>query len=530
MGGRTQIRRPPRRRVNCGTQGGYLLDWRGRFGWIWPDHCIEHPEAERHGGRVYVSIDDVVHGSELRPGARVWFEVYSDGDGIGAESVQPEQEEQEGEEIEPWKRPTQSAGSWRRSTWQAATPTRMVYRTINKWNVWTKQQGAKGGKGSSTWQDRGKGAGNHAPSNSKEAPWRWASEGRGGKGGHGKAASFEPKARPCVLQPAPGPDRSKHVSQGSQGPLTTALTWAKAEMRGWRPAMEDAGIALLSLDEPFSDFALFAVFDGHGGAAVSSRAAQEMPDHLVSCALDLISEQGPRSDDGAPFAAQVLELALPSWDLLLRAEGDGKPGFLRSAAGPPIPSDVFNEFGLTGSTAVMAMIQCEASVPRRVVVANLGDSRALLCRAGAALPLSEDHKPELPAETDRIVKAGGSVSLVGPCHRLDGWGLNLSRALGDFHYKAREDLPPGEQKVSNNPDVQIFELTEDDEFLLLGCDGVFELHSDQGAIDHIRAALAEGKELEQVVTDFVDSCCSPNLSKTMGQGGDNVSAIVVLLR
>ena len=41
-------------------------------------------------------------------------------------------------------------------------------------------------------------------------------------------------------------------------------------------------------------------------------------------------------------------------------------------------------------------------------------------------------------------KAGGTVGVVGPCARIDGWGLNLSRALGDFHYKAREAWEPRE--------------------------------------------------------------------------------------
>jgi len=42
-------------------------------------------------------------------------------------------------------------------------------------------------------------------------------------------------------------------------------------------------------------------------------------------------------------------------------------------------------------------------------VANIGDSRAVLCRGGQAIPLSEDHKPELTSEQNRIQKAGGFV-------------------------------------------------------------------------------------------------------------------------
>lgn len=63
-------------------------------------------------------------------------------------------------------------------------------------------------------------------------------------------------------------------------------------------------------------------------------------------------------------------------------------------------------------------------------MANVGDSRSVLCRSGKAVALSEDHKPEMPKEEARIKKAGGSI-MKG---RVNG-GLNLTRSLGDFDYK-----------------------------------------------------------------------------------------------
>ena len=61
-----------------------------------------------------------------------------------------------------------------------------------------------------------------------------------------------------------------------------------------------------------------------------------------------------------------------------------------------------------------------------LTVANVGDSRCVLCRNGIALEMSVDHKPEDKPELDRINKAGGKVTCEG---RVNG-GLNLSRALG----------------------------------------------------------------------------------------------------
>lgn len=88
------------------------------------------------------------------------------------------------------------------------------------------------------------------------------------------------------------------------------------------------------------------------------------------------------------------------------------------------------ELDFVGSTSIVVLIN-----QNTLVCANVGDSRALLSRGGVCWALSEDHKPESISERRRIEKAGGSVAQIGPCYRVDGWGLNLSRAFGDFHYK-----------------------------------------------------------------------------------------------
>lgn len=66
----------------------------------------------------------------------------------------------------------------------------------------------------------------------------------------------------------------------------------------------------------------------------------------------------------------------------------------------------------------------------RLIIANAGDSRCVMCRGGRAVALSEDHKPDNAEEKRRIEKAG-SIIVEG---RVDG-NLNLSRSLGDLKYK-----------------------------------------------------------------------------------------------
>jgi protein phosphatase 2C family protein 2/3 len=79
-----------------------------------------------------------------------------------------------------------------------------------------------------------------------------------------------------------------------------------------------------------------------------------------------------------------------------------------------------------GCTAVVCII-----TKTEVICANAGDSRAVLSIKGKARDLSIDHKPTLPGETNRIIRADGEVSSDG---RVNGT-LALSRAIGDFEFK-----------------------------------------------------------------------------------------------
>ena len=98
-----------------------------------------------------------------------------------------------------------------------------------------------------------------------------------------------------------------------------------------------------------------------------------------------------------------------------------------------------------GCTSIVAVI-----VGRTLVVANAGDSRAVLCRAGGVTePLSFDHKPLQNREMNRITNAGGFVNQFG---RVNG-NLNLSRSIGDLKYKQVPGIPPAEQMITAEPDI-----------------------------------------------------------------------------
>ena len=122
-----------------------------------------------------------------------------------------------------------------------------------------------------------------------------------------------------------------------------------------------------------------------------------------------------------------------------------------------------------GCTANVVMIDYPSS---KIYVANAGDSRCILGRGGNIVPLSFDHKPENQTEIDRI-EAAGSVITEG---RVDGH-LNLTRAIGDLKFKKKEGLTPEQFCITSNPDVYEYELTSDCDFILMGCDGIWETKS-----------------------------------------------------
>ena len=119
-----------------------------------------------------------------------------------------------------------------------------------------------------------------------------------------------------------------------------------------------------------------------------------------------------------------------------------------------------------GCTAVTALVQGS-----RLIVANVGDSRAILCRAGRAIQLSIDHKPNAKEERQRVERAGGVVVWAGTW-RVGGV-LAVSRAFGD---------KPLKRYVSGTPDVRDERLTPEDEFLILASDGLWDVCMNQARL------------------------------------------------
>ena len=144
-------------------------------------------------------------------------------------------------------------------------------------------------------------------------------------------------------------------------------------------------------------------------------------------------------------------------------------------------------------------------------------------------------------EKARICAAGGFVDF----GRVNG-NLALSRAIGDFEFKKSADLSPEQQIVTAFPDVIQHSITDDDEFLVIACDGacstVFDLQgcllifklgiwdcqSSQAVIEFVRRGIAAKQELSKISENMMDNCLASN-SETGGVGCDNMTMIVIAL-
>lgn len=171
------------------------------------------------------------------------------------------------------------------------------------------------------------------------------------------------------------------------------------------------------------------------------------------------------------------------------------------------------------------MAGCTANVvlitKKQIIVANAGDARCyLFTKDGKYEALSEDHKPELPEELARIEKAGGYVKE----GRINE-NLNLSRALGDLEYKKNPNMKPEEQMISAEPDIVVREITPEFDYLLMGCDGIWETKTEEEIGKMITEKESEEMTKDKISEYLLDQLIAKETSD--GTGCDNMSCILI---
>ncbi|KAM9142693.1 protein phosphatase Mn(2+)-dependent 1K isoform 3-T4 [Pangshura tecta] len=210
------------------------------------------------------------------------------------------------------------------------------------------------------------------------------------------------------------------------------------------------------------DVLYFAVYDGHGGAAAADFCAKYMEKYIQE------------------FLSQEKNLET----VLTKAFLEIDNAFARHAH-LSVDATLLN----AGTTATVALLRDGIEL----VVASVGDSRALLCRKGKALKLTIDHTPERKDEKERIRKCGGFVAWnsVGQPH-VNG-RLAMTRSIGDLDLK--------NSGVTAEPETKRVQLHHaSDSFLVLTTDGINFMVNSQEICDFINQCH-DPLEAAHVVTE-----------------------------
>lgn len=328
------------------------------------------------------------------------------------------------------------------------------------------------------------------------------------------------------------PNKTKHSDDGSNA----FLRYGSCGMQGWRRRQEDAHITDISKGEN-GRYQIFGVFDGHGGKEVSQFVKKYFTATFLTS--DNLTKEGVKSALKYTFL-QMDELMrtpagieeLQKFAQISKKEDEEQDKANEKAGNTNPNMDMINKLIASQKTKVdvALMTGCTACVcvidtkDKKMYFANAGDSRAVLCRNGIAEAMSIDHKPEMDEERKRIYAADGWITE----GRVKG-NLNLSRGFGDLEYKQKASFPPEKQMITANPDIREEPFDERADFMIIGCDGIWDCLNNQEACDLVKNSLKEtptGK-ISPIIEGIMDKICATDIYNETGVGCDNMTCIVV---
>jgi len=270
---------------------------------------------------------------------------------------------------------------------------------------------------------------------------------------------------------------------------------------------------------PSSSCSLFSLFDGHAGALCANFLKEKLH-HFITSQPEFVDDK-----------LESLRLGL------LEAERR----FIQLAKSGPV-------LDISGSCALIALFEDQYCYH-----ANIGDSRTIISkmRGVQTTQVTIDHKPDADSETKRILLAGGGifqnkstskkkvlmpdgsisvqeVERVGP-YRVNPGGLSVSRAIGDIPSKD-PTLGGNNGCLIPTPELGSFRVTQDMDFMVMGCDGVFDEVSNEEVVSAAWKAIERYigrvplKEVAKLTSERIIKTCFDNRST------DNITVIVVLFQ
>jgi serine/threonine protein phosphatase PrpC len=314
-----------------------------------------------------------------------------------------------------------------------------------------------------------------------------------------------------------------HILIGRTGFSVNRYDFGICERRGTRPTMEDKSIVVQGLGAVglpgrfLSPQTFAAVYDGHGGNEASGFLAKTLHQELRSsleqrstalCKAASNLEVGgfaTGADDTQATRYALLDLYVKQ--AMKEAFRATDEAFIKGSINPH-----------AGSTATTALI-----MGNRLYSANVGDSRTIICRRGEVFLTSDDHTPQRADEVERIKNAGGFV-----VHRRVMGELAVSRAFGDTEYKRR--MAGSAARASNvtlvtaDPEFAIVQLTPDDDFVALACDGIFDVYTNAEIVEAIKEQMDAHGDSQRTVEVITEHAISERHTR------DNVTLVLLVLR
>ncbi|CAH6421526.1 Protein phosphatase 2C [uncultured virus] len=260
-----------------------------------------------------------------------------------------------------------------------------------------------------------------------------------------------------------------------------------ASLKGLRESNEDKHFILANIDNKnplYTNINFFAVFDGHGGKIVSEFLAKKLPTYFI--------------DKKCTYPLSKL--------------------YVHSVYDRIQKSLIDNKFAQYCGSTALAVIQYKINEESYINVINVGDCRCIICRDNFAMPLTKDHKPGWIEERHRIEAIGGQIIFDGYDYRIKD--LSVSRAFGDI------DATP---YVTHKPELFRYKLDKNDKFILLACDGCWDILSNQDAVNYVLSNCYDNTTKNRINKEV-------NIAKKLAEyaikkgSTDNVSIIVIFLK
>lgn len=216
-------------------------------------------------------------------------------------------------------------------------------------------------------------------------------------------------------------------------------------IKGHRDSNEDKHKIFTNLgaeDKTKSPINLYGVFDGHGGAAISKFCHDNIPECFMDKRISY------------PLTKKVVNNIYDFFQNKLRTE--------------------YKKISTNTGSTCLIVIHFKKDESEYLNVINTGDSRCIICRNNFGIPLTRDHKPDWFDERGRLKSLGEEPIFDGYDWRIKD--LSVSRAFGDLS---------AEPYVTNMPDMFRYQLTNNDAFMVLACDGLWDKLSNQDVVNFV---------------------------------------------